>query len=91
MINCILSRLTVQGFKCEQSSTGEERAVVPLFIASLSFEEVDIGSPTSVVLVISLVCLVMFLSLQGLLNVQYLGPLTLQAQWCKKKVDYSQH
>lgn len=71
----------MQGFKCEQLSTEEERAVVPLFIASLNFEEADIGGPTSVVLVSSLMCLVMFLSLQGLLDVQYLGWLTLQAQW----------
>lgn len=80
----------MQGFKCEQSSSGEER-VVPLFIAPLSFEEVDIGSPSSVVLVISLICLVMFLSLQGLQDVQHLGRLTLQSPWYKKRVDYSQH
>lgn len=81
----------MKSFKCEQASTGEERAVVPLFMASLSFEETDIGSPTSVVLVISLMRLVMFLSHQGLLDIQYFGWLTLQAQWYKKRVNYSQH
>lgn len=71
--------MTLQGFKWEHLSTGEEKVMISLFIASLSSEEADIGSHTFMVLVISLMCLVMFLSPQGLPDFQYLGKLTLQA------------
>lgn len=60
--------------------------MISLFIASLSSEEADIGSHTYG-LVISLMCLFMFLSLQGLLEFQYLGKLMLQAQWYKNGED----
>lgn len=83
--------MTLQGFKWEHSPTGEEKAMVPLFIASLSSEEADVGSHTFMVLIISLMWLVMLLCPQGPLDFQYLGKLTLQAQWYKKGVDCSQH
>jgi len=76
--------MTLQGFKWEHSSPGEEKAMVPLFIASLSSEEADIGSHTFMVLVISLMCLVMFLSPQGLLNFQYVGKLTFYKLSCSQ-------
>lgn len=71
--------MTLQGFKWEHLSIGEEKAMVPLFIASLSSEEADIGGHTFMVLVITLMCLVMFLSPQGLPDFLYLGKLIWQA------------